>query len=328
MNDLDSVVFEEEDEIISSSNTEKEPDVPQNQIPDEEEKDNDLTTEVLRLKGISDPTKIKFEDESGVIVERDWNTLSKEEQLNILIDSENNNNDLDDAEIELINSIRSSGMSIEDFLGTLYKPDNSVKEYKIDSLSDEDVYALDLLEKVGSDNISDEEITAAIEAAKQNETLFKKTVEGLRKEYIRLQEQEEARLEQEQLEQQNQAYQQFSNSIKNEIMNFKQFAGRALDLSNQDMEELSSYILDLDDSGMSNFGKAMNNPTLFTKAAFWLLNEDKIIEELNKQMQDSFKRGYEMAKQSFPKSAPKLVINNSNNKKQINDIYVDDDDWD
>lgn len=328
MNDLDSVVFEEEDEIISSSNTEKEPDVPQNQISDEEERDNDLTTEVLRLKGISDPTKIKFEDESGVIVERDWNTLSKEEQLNILIDSENNNNDLDDAEIELINSIRSSGMSIEDFLGTLHKPDNSVKEYKIDSLSDEDVYALDLLEKVGSDNISDEEITAAIEAAKQNETLFKKTVEGLRKEYIRLQEQEEARLEQEQLEQQNQAYQQFSNSIRNEIMNFKQFAGRTLDLSNQDMEELSSFILDLDDSGMSNFGKAMNNPTLFTKAAFWILNEDKIVEELNKQMQDSFKRGYEMAKQSFPKSAPKLVINNSNNKKQINDIYVDDDDWD
>ena len=219
-------------------------------------------------------------------------------------------------------------MSVEDFLGTLRKPDNTVKEYKIDSLSDEDVYALDLLEKVGSDNISDEEITAAIEAAKQNETLFKKTVEGLRKEYIRLQEQEEARLEQEQLEQQNQAYQQFSNSIKNEIMNFKQFAGRTLDLSNQDMEELSSFILDLDDSGMSNFGKAMNNPTLFTKAAFWILNEDKIVEELNKQMQDSFKRGYEMAKQSFPKSAPKLVINNSNNKKQINDIYVDDDDWD
>lgn len=328
MSDLNEVVFEEEDEIISSSNTEKEPDVSQNQIPEVENNEDDLTSEVLRLKGINDPTKIKFEDESGVIVERDWNTLSKEEQLNILLDSNNDNNDLDDAEIELINSIRSSGMSVEDFLGTLRKPDNTVKEYKIDSLSDEDVYALDLLEKVGSDNISDEEITAAIEAAKQNETLFKKTVEGLRKEYIRLQEQEEARLEQEQLEQQNQAYQQFSNSIKNEIMNFKQFAGRTLDLSNQDMEELSSFILDLDDSGMSNFGKAMNNPTLFTKAAFWILNEDKIVEELNKQMQDSFKRGYEMAKQSFPKSAPKLVINNSNNKKQINDIYVDDDDWD
>lgn len=328
MSDLNEVVFEEEDEIISSSSTEKEPDVPQNQIPEEENNDDDLTSEVLRLKGINDPTKIKFEDESGVIIERDWNTLSKEEQLNILLDSNNDNNDLDDAEIELINSIRSSGMSVEDFLGTLRKPDNSVKEYKIDSLSDEDVYALDLLEKVGSDNISDEEITAAIEAAKQNETLFKKTVEGLRKEYVRLQEQEEARLEQEQLEQQNQAYQQFSNSIRNEIMNFKQFAGRTLDLSNQDMEELSSFILDLDDSGMSNFGKAMNNPTLFTKAAFWILNEDKIVEELNKQMQDSFKRGYEMAKQSFPKSAPKLVINNSNNKKQINDTYVDDDDWD
>jgi hypothetical protein len=33
---------------------------------------------------------------------------------------------------------------------------------------------------------------------------------------------------------------------------------------------------------MSAFGKAMNDPALFTRAAFWILNEDKIVEELTK----------------------------------------------
>jgi len=48
------------------------------------------------------------------------------------------------------------------------------------------------------------------------------------------------------------------------------------------MEELSEFILNLDDSGTSAFGRAMNDPALFTKAAFWLLNEDKITEELTR----------------------------------------------
>jgi benzoyl-CoA reductase/2-hydroxyglutaryl-CoA dehydratase subunit BcrC/BadD/HgdB len=54
------------------------------------------------------------------------------------------------------------------------------------------VYALDLLEKIGAENITDEELTEAVNKAKENEALFAKTVEGLRKEYIRLQQDEEA----------------------------------------------------------------------------------------------------------------------------------------
>jgi len=50
-------------------------------------------------------------------------------------------------------------------------------------MTDEDLYAFDILNKVGSDNITDEELDAAVESAKANETLFKKTVEGLRTSY-------------------------------------------------------------------------------------------------------------------------------------------------
>lgn len=69
-------------------------------------------------------------------------------------------------------------------------------------------------------------------------------------------------------------------------------------------------MLEIDDQGLSAFGRAMNDPALFTKAAFWILNEDKIVEELNKQIQDNYRRGYEQAKldlQGKPKA--KLVFN-------------------
>jgi benzoyl-CoA reductase/2-hydroxyglutaryl-CoA dehydratase subunit BcrC/BadD/HgdB len=90
-------------------------------------------------------------------------------------------------------------MSVNEFFASMQQSQEvPEKSYKIDQLSDEDVYALDLLEKVGSDNITDEELEQAINNAKQNETLFKKTVEGLRKEYIRLQQDEEAQLANEQ----------------------------------------------------------------------------------------------------------------------------------
>lgn len=331
MNDFEEAVFDDDEFIDDGGQEPKVNETKSEPLEDNEREGEDLTSEVLRLKGISDPSKIKFEDDSGAIVERSWDSLSKEEQLNILIDNEEQDNQLDDDEIELINQIRSSGMNIQDYLNSIQQSvEQQTKEYKIDSLSDEDVYALDLLEKVGSDNITDEEITKAIEVAKQNEDLFKKTVDGLRKEYKRLQESEEEQIANEQAAKQQEAYYKFANSIQNEIRGLNSFAGRGLELSNGDMEELSEFILDLDDSGISAFGRAMNDPALFTKAAFWLLNEDKITEELTRQIQDSYRKGYEAAKQDLSRSNPsKLVFTKPSLQQTKVDTsnFVDDDEW-
>lgn len=332
MENFDDLVFDDEEFIDEAP--EQKPEQNQQQVENNEQED-DLTSEVLRLKGINDLSKIKFEDETGAIIERSWDSLSREEQINILSDTKEekeDDNQLNDDEIELINTIRNSGMSIQEYMESL-QPVQQTKSYKVDSLSDEDLYALDLLEKIGSDNISDEEITKAIEVAKQNEDLFKKTVEGIRKEYIRLQEDEEAQLAQEQAAKQEEAYQQFAASIYNEIKGLNSFAGRELELSDDDVEELSDFILNLDDSGMSAFGRAMNDPALFTKAAFWILNEDKIKEELTRQIQDSYKKGYETAKQDLSKNnttrqTSKLVFNNNQQTKKADDYdFIDDIEW-
>ena len=79
-------------------------------------------------------------------------------------------------------------------------------------------------------------IEEAINNAKQNEVLFKKTVEGLRKEYIRLQQDEEAQQANELAAKQEAAYNQFATSISNEIRGLNSFAGQELELSDEELQ--------------------------------------------------------------------------------------------
>lgn len=332
MENFDDVIFEDDEfgdiDLGQQKPEGNEGDQPAGQQKPSAQPDEDLTTEVLRLKGITDPGKIKFEDETGAIVERAWDSLSREEQINILIDQEVEQQDFDDSELQLINTIRESGMTPDEYIQSLLPETEPTKRYKVDDLSDDEVYALDLLHKVGSD-ISDEEINQALELARQNEGLFKKTVEGLRKEYIRLQEDEEAQIANEKAAREEAAYNRFADSIKGQIKELDSFAGQPLQLSDDDIEDLSSFMLEIDDQGLSAFGRAMNDPALFTKAAFWILNEDKIVEELNKQIQDNYRRGYEQAKldlQGKPKA--KLAFNKpASQKKTTDDVFIDDEDW-
>ena len=333
MAEFEEPIFDDDDEFGEYAEPQNNGD---NQEPDEgnltpptNEPEDDLTSEVLRLKGIADPDKIKFEDETGAIIERSWDTLSRAEQLNILAGQEQEDIDLDNDEIELLNAIRNSGMSVHDYLNAIQAPQEApIKSYKIDELSDDDVYALDLLEKVGADNITDEELEQAINNAKQNEALFKKTVEGLRKEYIRLQQDEEAQQANEIAAQQEAAYRHFATSISNEIRGLNSFAGQDLELSDEDSEELAAFMLELDETGTSAFGRALQDPSLFTKAAFWLLNEEQIVEELTKQMQDNYKRGYEQAKADLQGGTKAKLVFNTKPKPQTEDnFFVDDEDW-
>lgn len=332
MENFDDVIFEDDEfgdiDLGQQKPEGNEGDQPAGQQKPSAQPDEDLTTEVLRLKGITDPGKIKFEDETGAIVERAWDSLSREEQINILIDQESEQQDFNDSELQLINTIRESGMTPDEYIQSLLPETEPTKRYRVDDLSDDEVYALDLLHKIGSD-ISDEEINQALELAKQNEGLFKKTVEGLRKEYIRLQEDEEAQIASEKAAREEAAYNKFADSIKGQIKDLNSFAGQPLQLSDDDIEDLSSFMLDIDDQGLSAFGRAMNDPALFTKAAFWILNEDKIVEELNKQIQDNYRRGYDQAKADLQgKPKPKLVFNKpASQKKTTDDVFIDDEDW-
>lgn len=300
--------------------------------PSEGDQEDDLTTEVLKLRGISNPDKIKFEDESGAITERSWDSLTKEEQINILADQrehQETNNELAEDEIDLINAIRNSGMSVQDYMQTITPQINQPQDTnQFDTMSDEDLYAFDILNKVGNDNITDEELDAALEAAKANETLFKKTVDGLRQQYNRLQEEQKQNIANQQQAAAQQRYQAFANVVNNQIDNFNSFAGQPIQLSNQDKDNLSEFMLALDEDGSSALGKALQDPKLLTKAAFWLLNEQELIAELQKQQQDAYTRGYNAGKGDILNKS-KFVFKPTKQATSKKDESIwDSDDWD
>ncbi len=299
--------------------------------PSEGDQEDDLTTEVLKLRGISNPDKIKFEDESGAVTERSWDSLTKEEQINILADQrehQETNNELAEDEIDLINTIRNSGMSVQDYMQTITPQINQPQDTnQFDAMSDEDLYAFDILNKVGNDNITDEELDAALEAAKANETLFKKTVDGLRQQYNRLQEEQKQNIANQQQAAAQQRYQAFANVVNNQIDNFNSFAGQPIQLSNQDKDNLSEFMLALDEDGSSALGKALQDPKLLTKAAFWLLNEQDLIAELQKQQQDAYTRGYNAGKGDILNKS-KFVFKPTKQATSKKDESIwDSDDW-
>lgn len=300
--------------------------------PSEGDQEDDLTTEVLKLRGISNPDKIKFEDESGAVTERSWDSLTKEEQINILADQrehQETNNDLAEDEADLINAIRNSGMSVQEYMQTITPQINQPQDTnQFDAMSDEDLYAFDILNKVGNDNITDEELDAALEAAKANETLFKKTVDGLRQQYNRLQEEQKQNIANQQQAAAQQRYQAFANVVNNQIDNFNSFAGQPIQLSNQDKDNLSEFMLALDEDGSSALGKALQDPRLLTKAAFWLLNEQDLIAELQKQQQDAYTRGYNAGKGDILNKS-KFVFKPTKQAMSKKDESIWDlDDWD
>lgn len=337
---FDDTMFEvaEFDETPTPSNleTDPKPEKTGNQDtdstpPSKGDQEDDLTTEVLKLRGISNPDKIKFEDESGAVTERSWDSLTKEEQINILADQrehQETNNDLAEDEIELINSIRNSGMSVQDYMQTITPQINQPQDTnQFDTMSDEDLYAFDILNKVGNDNITDEELDAALEAAKANETLFKKTVEGLRQQYNRLQEEQKQNIANQQQAAAQQRYQAFANVVNNQIDNFNSFAGQPIQLSNQDKDNLSEFMLTLDEDGSSALGKALQDPKLLTKAAFWLLNEQELIAELQRQQQDAYTRGYNAGKGDILNKS-KFVFKPTKQATSKKDESIwDSDDW-
>jgi len=97
----------DDDDILEGSQEENPINEPSGYQQQESNDDDDsFMSDLLRSKGIDDPSRIKFEDENNNIVERNWNDLTREEQINIintpLQPQYEDNNDLSDEEVTLL----------------------------------------------------------------------------------------------------------------------------------------------------------------------------------------------------------------------------------
>jgi hypothetical protein len=180
-------------------------------------------------------------------------------------------------------------------------------------MTDDELYCLDLLDKVGSDNITDEELHEALEKAKSNENIYNKQVASLRVYYKNLEDQAKQREEEERQLYAEQQYAQFSNQVVDAIKNFNTLSEIPIELSYEEKEDLANYILTTDVSGQSEFSNMLNNPNQLIQAAFWMLKGPEILNELQNQIKEAYLRGYNETHQSnkvFVKPSSKPTNNN------------------
>ena len=259
--------------------------------------EDDIITMLLKSRNIEDPTKIKFEDEEGNIQERDWNSLTKEEQFNILNSSSEDSDDvrLGEAEIGLINQLRLNQMSPDEFIA--YVKQQGANEYaqslqdgpsyKVDDLSDDELFIIDLQSRV--EDITDEEAKIALDRAKQDQTLFEKQMKGIRDEYKQLEDERNkiASLEQQQADQEN--FELFKNSVIDSIQSLDKIGGLDIEMDDDDMNEIANFILSTDNAGVNYLAKALDDPQTLVRMAWFALKGDEAIDSIMEYFTDKIK---------------------------------------
>lgn len=255
---------------------------------DNDQKDDDVITAMLKQQNITDRNKIQYEDENGQIQELPFDSLPLEDQLNILRGGQekpqSNSDDLDEEEIQLINYLRTNNLTAQQYADVIANQavknyqEGQPKQYKVDELSDDDLFLLDLKSRVP--DIDDETAAAALDSAKQNENLFSRQVEGIRSEY---QQKEQDLAEQEAAQKQAQdseQLQQFQDAIIGSINNLDQSNDFAFNLSQADKQELYNFMFQQDATGMSYLNRAINDPQTLTKMSWYALHGDEAIDNM------------------------------------------------
>lgn len=302
--DLDSI---QEDDVEQQVNEEAPQDTSE-----------DAISMLLKERGIEDKDRIKFENEEGNINEVSWDNLSEGDKYNILKTSERNDNtSLDDSEIQLINTIRSSQLTPEEYLQ--YVGNNSVNNYVqslqaqqpmvhyIDQYSDDELYVMDLLSKV--EDITEQEALEALNNAKSNESLFKKQIDSIRNDYRRVEDESIQNAQMRQNQEQEERFAYFADSIANQIDNFNELYGYDLNMNSDDKQDLYDFILGQDNAGNSYFGKALNDPQTLVKMAWYTLNGDKMIRDMTDYFQKEITN---VRKESYQKGVQDALNGRSN----------------
>lgn len=334
INDLD----DDDDIVVSSQEPNPEPNPEPSSYSEE-----DYMSDFLKSRGIDDPAKIQFEDDNNQIVNRSWNDLNKEEKLNILnmpVDRPDisTNNDLSEEEVSFLNYIRQNNLTPSAYINSIQQPVQTEPVgpvYKIDELSDDEVYLLDLESRVGE--LTDEQAAQALSIAKQqSEDLYQKQIDGIRKEYKEREDfqtqQAQAQLEQEQQE----AFNQYQAKVVDAIDNMTSIGNLDLNFEDSDKETLAEFMLSQDETGKNYLYEALQDPEILTKAAWFILNgeeafnsiTDYFTNQIKLVSENQYKKGLEDGKRGIS-SRPSVVITNPqkiNNHRQYNSIEDLDDD--
>ena len=251
----------------------------------EPEEHSDYITTYLKEYGIADPSKLQFEDEDGKIVEKDFNSLSDEEKLNIL--KEISDPGYTDYEKQVVDYLRKNNATLDDVIQ--YYQQKAIEDYlnqnpdqvrhrtySIDEYTDDELYLADLKNKYPE--FTDEELTSKLESAKLNEDLFGKEVNAIRTS-LKQQEDEEIK-HQEELE--AQSYQELQNNLQTAMADFTEILldpddksqdAMSLQIEDADRNVMLRYLLERDKDGKSQLVRDLEDPRALIELAYYRTRE-------------------------------------------------------
>lgn len=306
----------------------------------------DVLSSYLRSFGI-DPNNIQVDDENGNPSYSSFNELSRTEQLDLLQNlsggngNGDNDYDLDDDEIDLINSIRRSKMSVEDFVSTIqnravqaYVNNGGGQQYyDIDQLSDDDLFISNYKNQVP--DATEDEVVAALNAAKTNPQSYERMMNGLRDTYKKQEEtfyQQKLRESEERTQRQQKEYESLIVDTLNGMSNMK-LGDLDAQLSDDDKENIASAILDSDATGTRYLVGLINDPETLSKMVWYALKGDEAINqmqryyknEINNRQQAAYQKGFEDAKNGRGMSYVVNKPKQNPSRSQFRDIPTLDD---
>ena len=305
---LDETILPEETHEISSNTEVILPDVlvGEEEVVEEkhtntntESEDEDALTALFRINGISDPSKIQFENENGEIEDVDFNSLSKDEQLTMIYELTQPN--LSQHEIDVVNYLRQNRVSFNDVIDHFANqrleeylsehPEHvRQKSYSIDDYDDDELYLADLKSKYPS--FTDEELLSKLSIAKSDEDLFEKEVGVLRSHYKA--QEDQMRIDAERAEQQQ--YADLQNNLIEAVSRFNEIsldttdaASDSLVIEDADKHQILAYLLNQDKDGKSQFVKDIENPATLIELAWYRNYGRGIIDSISQYWKDELK---------------------------------------
>ena len=261
--------------------------------------EDNVLYDFMKDHGIEDPSKIKYVDDNNEIVDVDFNSLSKEEQLEILKGMTQSN--ITEQEKADLNFLRQNRMNLDQFRNAVSQ--NSVqnfvqqhqemipqKTYQIDDYTDDELYLADLKSKFP--DFTDDELLSKLESAKDDEDLYQKEVNSIRSSYKA---DEDAYIAQQQQAQQRQVY-ELQQNLVNAARNFNEVLlddsdpnSDSLVVEDSDREQILSYLLDQDSQGKSQLVRDLENPNTLIQLAWLRLQGQNAITNTTRYWRDTLK---------------------------------------
>jgi hypothetical protein len=324
INDLDDDYEDLNDLTATQDTPEEEPSEEQpaeETLTEESSTDREILEEFLKSRGIEDISRIKFDDDSGEY-ENSWDDLSTSEKLTIMEQLSSPGSDLDNQEIDLLNAIRTSKMTPQEYLAYVAQSganqlaaQMNQPNYQIDQYNDDELFVTDLISRTGRENITQEEALEALDKAKSNPQLFAKQVAAIRNEYKQIEDQSKQQQMYLEQQQRQEEYNQFAYAVMDQVNSLTEMGGFDINMSNDEREELYDFITGFDQAGNSILGKALNDPRTLVRMAWFALNGDQMLDDMSEYIKKQVAQSRQPATKS--KRDNKVFVNRSNKNNQI-----------